>query len=86
LLLALSDRRHFLHPTTKIPNPTYTMLFSDQPPPQSPPPVNGAVCGRLYQIYTDLPRDVRGVVTIDTFVTFFNIRQVRSVFSQNTGR
>ena len=40
-------------------------------------PVNGAVCGRLHYIYTELPRDVRGVVTIDTFVTFFKIRQVR---------
>jgi hypothetical protein len=38
--------------------------------------VNAAVCGRLHYIYTELPRDVRGVVTIDTFVTFFKIRQV----------
>jgi hypothetical protein len=40
--------------------------------------VNGAVCGRLYYIYSELPRDVRGVVTIETFVTFFKIRQVRT--------
>ncbi len=41
--------------------------------------VNAAECGRLYYIYSEIPRDVRGVVTIDTFVTFFRIRQVRTV-------
>ncbi len=44
--------------------------------------VNGAVCGRLHYIYTELPRDVRGVVTIDTFVTFFKIRQVYFLIRQ----
>ena len=41
--------------------------------------VNAAECGRLYYIYSEIPRDVRGVVTVDTFVTFFRIKQVRTV-------